>query len=439
MSKKPPKSELTADADDVILSLSGSGKPLDEVSEGILKEPAAIRRELFDVLRDRAKSRKVDLEPLKVVELFSPLVSIPASNKPDFVLKYLRSLFDCTAGLSGKHSEIVSKSLFMILVAGTETDSEKTKVVASIPFDALKSIDSVVSAFDAALSSNDTIDELAKTRKRWMPLVPEIASRTRIPLSQTGAKALVDLLKKDMHELSAGARLSIEPLCNFSGVMNSPINQQSTTKENVASAISTASTPVTISPPEPSPLLPEVKKFSDAIGGFLRQLSHDFEGRLANQTSLIKKLESDRTDFSSQLDLESRNSAVLREEKLKLGEQLQKLKTERDNALNQVSIINVELDKYKAHHGVAITNLETREQDAVSRTKREFIDAQLTTLRSIRDCIAELGKTHGQEKHVRQAVTNFNNFSRYLVHSKYLEPSEISKIEIAIVSSGNAT
>ena len=434
MSKKPPKDELNAIAHDVLSSLDGAGKSPQEVAQDLAKEPAAMRRDFFDVLRERAKTRRVDRDPSTVVALLSPLVSPGASNKPDFLPKYVKSLFDCAAALAGQQAETATSSLFMTLVTAAETEAEKAKGSTALHFDSLASIDSLVAAFDAVLSHGMQSAELSRTRARWLPLVPELASRNKIPLSQAGAAALVALLSDGAHDLPAAVRLSITPLTQMGGRNAPAIDQQAptgATEPNTPQA-----PPAPTAPPQPR-LLPEVEMLSDALKGILKQLSTDLESRLANQSKLIQRIESDRTELAGQLELESNKASVLRDEAARLNEQIRALKVQLHDSARHVAVVQSELDKYKATHNVVIADAETREQDAVTRTKRELAEKQLVNLRSIRDCIAELSRTHSHERAVRQAVTNFNNFARFLAHSKYTTPDEIAKIEASAVPGGN--
>lgn len=431
MSKMPPKSVLSALAHEVLSSLDGAGKSPQEVAQELAKEPAAMRREFFDVLRERAKTKRGDRDPSKVVALLSPLASPGASNKPDFLPKYVKSLFDCAAALSGQQTASTASSLFVALVTAAETEAEKTKGSTTFHFDTLASIDSLVAAFDAVLSHGMQNRELVRTRTRWLPLVPEIASRNTIPLSQAGAAALVALLHDGGHDLPAAVRLSIAPLTQMSGVNPLATDQRpqpETLRTSVPSAAPT---------PPPPKLLPEVEKSADAVREILHQLSSDLENRLDNQSRLIKKIESDRSQLAGQLDLESSKSTTLRDEKARLNEQMRGLQVQLNDSARHVAVVQAELDRYKATHTVVIADAETREQDAVTRTKRELAEKQLVTLRSIRDCIAELSRTHGHERAVRQAVTNFNNFARFLTHSKYTTHDEIAKIEVSASQTGS--
>lgn len=431
MSKMPPKSVLNALAYEVLSSLDGAGKSPQEVAQELAKEPAAMRREFFDVLRERAKTKRVDRDPSTVVALLSPLASPGASNKPDFLPKYVKSLFDCAVALSGQQTTSATSPLFVALVTAAETEAEKSKGSTTFHFDALASIDSIVAAFDAVLSQGTQTAELVRTRTRWLPLVPEIASRTKIPLSQDAAAALVALLHDGAHDLPAAVRLSIAPLSRMSGIIPPATDQQPQPETLKASVPSAAPTP------PPSKLLPEVEKLADSVRLILHQLSSDLESRLDNQSRLIKKVESDRTQLAGQLDLESSKSIVLLDEKKKLNEQVHALQVQLNDSAKHVAGVQSELDRYRVTHNVVIADADTREQDAVTRTKRELVEKQLVTLKSIRDCIAELGRTHGHERAVRQAVTNFNNFARFLTHSKYTTHDELAKIELPAGQAGS--
>jgi len=431
MSKKPPKGELSAIAHDVLSSLDGAGKSPQDMAQDLAKEPAAMRRDFFDVLRERARTRRVDRDPSTVVALLSPLVSPGASNKPDFLPKYVKSLFDCAAALAGQQAATATSSLFMTLVTAAETEAEKTKGSTALHFDSLASIDSLVAAFDAVLSHGMQSAELSRTRARWLPLVPELASRNKIPLSQAGAAALVALLSDGAHDLPAAVRLSITPLTQMCGRNAPAIDQQAQTG---ATEPNTPQAPTAFTQPS---LLPEVEKLSDALKVILKQLSTDVESRLANQSKLIQRIESDRTELASQLELESNKASVQRDEAARLNEQIRALQVQLNDSARHVVVVQSELDKYKATHNVVIADAETREQDAVTRTKRELAEKQLVTLRSIRDCIAELSRTHSHERAVRQVVTNFNNFARFLTNSKYTMPDEIAKIEASAAPGGN--
>ena len=170
MSKKPPKGELSAIAHDVLSSLDGAGKSPQDMAQDLAKEPAAMRRDLFDVLRERARTRRTNRDPSTVVALLSPLVSLGASNKPDFLPKYVKSLFDCAAALAGQQAATATSSLFVTFVTAAETEAERTKGSTALHFDSLASIDSLVAAFDAALSHGMQSAELSRTRARWLPL-----------------------------------------------------------------------------------------------------------------------------------------------------------------------------------------------------------------------------------------------------------------------------
>ena len=433
MSKMPPKSVLSALAHEVLSSLDGAGKSPQEVAQDLAKEPAAMRREFFDVLRERAKTKRVDRDPSTVVALLLPLASLGASNKPDFLPKYVKSLFDCAAALTGQQTASANSPLCMALVTVAETQAEKNKGSTTFHFDALASIDSVVAAFDAVLSQGTQTAELVRTRTRWLPLVPEIASRKKIPLSQNGAAALVALLHDSAHDLPAAVRLSIAPLSRMSG-NNPPATDQQPQPETLKTSVPSAAPT-----PPPSKLLPEVEKFADAVRGILHQLSSDLESRLDNQSRLIKQIESDRTQLAGQLDLESGKSMALLDEKMRLNEQIRALQVQLNDSAKHVAVVQSELDRYRATHNVVIADADTREQDAVNRTKRELAEKQLVTLRSIRDCIAELSRTHGHERAVRQAVTNFNNFARFLTHNKYTTHDEIAKIEVSASQDGSTS
>ena len=424
MSKKPPKGELSAIAHDVLSSLDGIGKTPEEMAQELAKEPAGMRRDLFDVLGERAKAKKGRRDSSAIVALLSPVVSPGPGNKPDFPQKYVRSIFDCAVALAGEQAGTVTSTLFMTLVSATEKEAEKAKGSSALHFDSLASIDSFIAAFDAALSNDRQSADLARSRAFWSPLVPEIAARGKIPLSQASAVVLVSLLNDVTYSPPAAVRLSIAPLTK--AFASSPCADDQRPQEGGGN---TGVPPVPPAPTWPK-LLPEVEKFADVLGESLRKLSGDLDARLANQSKLIQRIESERMELAGQLDQQSANAASLRDEKARLNEQIGSLQFQLAEFAKQRDLVQAELDKYRTTHDVVISGAESREQDAVNRTKRELVEKQLLTLRSIRDCIAELGRTHAHERAVRQAATNFNNFARFLANGNYTAQGDLEKIQI---------
>ena len=407
MSKKPSKGELHAKADHVLDSLKGDGAPLSEVAVSLAAAPASARRDLLETLCDRARKRKFVAEATDIITLLSPLVSPGSANKPDFLPKYVRAVFDCAQVLSGGGMREIGPELFRALVASAGKDGPKAS--AGLAFDALGTIGSVVSAFDATLASGHA-DQLAPTRALWLPLVPEIMIQQPTPLSDVGRLALAGLLSINQHELSTAAKLSLLPLlrASVSDVRGGPRSEDDS---------------------HDAGMLPEIRVFSESLRSLLQKVSNDVGARLAAQSSQIDRAEAAKAEVMQDLARERRHVEDLLVAETRSNEQLAATTRKLEEKAGLLSEAKEQLEKYRKHHDIAIADAESRESESVARTKRGFADSQLVVLQSIRACLVELTRSHGMERSVRQAVSNFNNFSRFLSHNNYTTRGDLAKIE----------
>ncbi|WP_266180200.1 hypothetical protein [Dyella humicola] len=428
MSKKAAKGQLSALAHDVLEGLDTSGKLSPDLTQELIEMSAATRKDFLEALRERSKAKGAIRQPSSVVEFLAPLLSPGAANKPDFLPRYLRSLFDCAQALCSEPPSAATAPLFMRLIGLAEAEAIKAKGSPSIHFEALSSIESIVSAFDATLSSGDHHAELTRSRASWLPLVPEIAAKSNASLSQAGATALIAILGNQTHELPTAVRLSIEPLLRVAGRRSTEATHPAQPVAEIAHRLTTQQAAI-----PGSGLLPEAARFAEDLQGLVVRLSTRFEERLENLRISAGRLESEKSSLESQLKASLGEAEIQRRESVRLKEELRTLRIDIEESRTHATGVQLELEKYKARHDVIIQDSDTRERDSAARTRRELVDKQLRTLLSVRDCLAELNCAPNPGRPVRQAVTNFNNFVRFLVHSSYIASEQIPKIETSSV------
>jgi hypothetical protein len=427
MSKKLTKDDLGALAREVLDSLEGKYRPLSEMAAQIANESAASRRDIFEAIKAKAQERRKSFEPAQVLQLLEPSISPGSGNKPDFHGKYWNSLFDCVAPLCGAQARQAHGDLFLALLRCCAVEGEKAKGANPPGLETLASIKGVVSGLDVALTEGLSRGELIRTRALWLPIIPELAVVPRFPLSQGAAAELLSMLEPDAPALPTAVRLSISSIRSAAKGDAPGDRSEGTTSPLSPGNRASDKARETASPA----LLPELSQFASAFEDLLLKLNSGFEERLANQSRAFQRIEGDHNEALREIQTHKEAIASLKRDRSALQEQVLESQTQLDALSARFAETSGELERYRHRLTAVATDAEARELEAASRTKREFVEKQHVVLVSIRDCLQELTADQNSARPARQAATNFNNFLRFLVHSKYkyITPDQIKRIQ----------
>ena len=106
----------------------------------------------------------------------------------------------------------------MALMRRYEVDSANAKNGFILEFSVLSEVRGFVRGFDLALISDVYTAEMGQLKSLWMPLVPELAARSSIPLSKESMLYLISIIDSEPYKFPASVRLSRQPLSMAAGL-----------------------------------------------------------------------------------------------------------------------------------------------------------------------------------------------------------------------------
>jgi hypothetical protein len=424
---KLSKSELGPLAREVLELLLSGGDALQERASIIAAESVSNQIDYIEAIRTRASEGSVRFEPDNIYAMFHDSIDkIVFNNK---VNKFLKAIFDCIVTLGGDQSDIACLKAFMALMRRYESDNANAKNGLILEFSVLSEVRGFVRGFDLALISDVYTAEMGQLKSLWMPLVPELAARSSIPLSKESMLCLISIIDSEPYKFPASVRLSRQPLSMAAGLSVDVVGQPATGVELAPAGESRVQTD---NAKEVAVIkyLPEISSLLDGFSSLVTGLSESFENRLAAQCGIIEKLGNERADLVANNDAKDKRISSLFDEKSRLEGKLSEGRVQLDNVSSRLEEAEKELGKYIARHDAIIESSEAREREAVLSTKRELVEKQLSILVSIRDCLSRLVVSEVPDRSALQAASNFNNFLRFLRHEKYLSPDQISGVDI---------
>lgn len=424
---KLSKRELGPWAREVLELLSSGGDSLQDRASIIAAENLSSQVDYIDAIRTKASEGSARFDPDKIYTLFNYSIDKIAFDSK--VNKFIKSIFDCVVTLGGDQSDIACMKVFMAIMKRYEVHSANAKNGSILEFSVLSEVRGFVTGFDLALISDVYTAEMGRLRSLWMPLVPELAARSSIPLSKESMLYLIGIIDSEPYKFSASVRLSRQPLSMAVGLSVGAVDQSAT---GVDPAQTGEGKVQTNDANEVAVIkyLPEVSSLLDGFSSLVSGLSESFENRLAAQCGIIEKLGNERAELVANNDAKDERISSLIYEKSQLEGKISEGRVQLDNVSSRLDAAEKELGKYIARHNAIIESSEARERDAVLSTKRELVEKQLSILVSIRDCLSRLVVSEVPDRSALQAASNFNNFLRFLRHEKYLSQDQISGVDI---------
>lgn len=426
---KLSKRELGPWAREVLELLSSGGDALQDRASIIAAENLSSQIDYIDAIRIKASEGSARFDPDNIYTLFNYSIDKIAFDSK--VNKFIKSIFDCVVTLGGDQSDIACMKVFMAIMKRYEVHSANAnaKNGSILEFSVLSEVRGFVTGFDLALIADVYTAEMGQLRSLWMPLVPELAARSSIPLSKESMLYLIGIIDSEPYKFSASVRLSRQPLSMAVGLSVGAADQSAT---GVDPAQTGEGKVQTNNANEVAVIkyLPEVSSLLDGFSSLVTELSESFENRLTAQCGIIEKLGNERAELVANNDAKDERISSLIYEKSRLEGKISEGRVQLDNVSSRLDEAEKELGKYIARHNAIIESSEARERDAVLSTKRELVEKQLSILVSIRDCLSRLVVSEVPDRSALQAASNFNNFLRFLRHEKYLSQDQISGVDI---------
>jgi len=444
--KQLSQSELRGVANDLISVLAQPGQVLESV-ESLVEETASIRKDALEIFLLRVREQKQSFNAKPVVSLLGRFMLTGTPPKADFIVKYYRVVFDCALNTAGEEGALACRELILILLRQfAKSESEAAgRIVSSSIFSILADSKGLVRGLDALLSDSSMWDVLNETFDVWSVVIPELVSKglSSFGLSEAAASGFLNVVGRHRGPLGSALKLALPyvtrvvsslpaEFCDspHAGLTKTLANQVTEAEDKGSSSIATATSHQNqFGNTNGVQYLPEIVQLGQDMLAILGKLNLSVEDRLQNLSKVIEQSKADVSSARRDLDEKERSIASLIIREKRLQEKVSELK--HSLAAKDLELGNTQdrLAQYSESHDAIAGSLETREQDVISRVKREFAEQEKSILVDIRHYIDVL-KSKPTVETALLAASCFNRLVRFLHKQHYFTANELAQIEV---------
>lgn len=439
------KGGITQYARDFIEALK-PGDQLADFSQRFSNETASTRRDVLEAVCERIKSAPIiKIDPDRTAELLEKNLIVGTGQKPEFIEKYYRELFECASALSGESSDIVCKRLFMRLMtqSAVKESGADSRLVTPATMTALSDSTGVVCGLGAALSDETLRQSLNEAFDIWSVMIPELSARgkSRIGLSVEALSGLLKIIA-GRQSLASSIKLSLPVIAGSVGII--PDEFRLSQHANLNLAIFDASSSVEGSRAESSAQTPsriaeqstttvrfnskDVSKLSEGIQNLLNELDTSIGSRISNLSDEIKRNQKELDNIKRELAESEKSITSMSIQKSRLLKDAEQNVAELATVKKELASARNELSQYVQSHDTLVESSGNIERDVADRMKREFAGHAGAVLSDIRNYLDQLRKAPDIES-ARLAVSCFNRLARILQNQNFVPASLLPKIE----------